>query len=402
MKKFLVKLICFFVPVKKWRKQLKKYLYDCLGSDFATKKHPQAKGDVLVVYMKDSLLLEDGDPKLKYHTNRWENREIARIFYELGYSVDCVDFNIKFKSRKKYDIVFFAGGDQASIKDAAKPEALKLFHLTGSDGQYNNRQEKKRLDDLEKRRGVRLAKERVGGEMILCSGVADAFSLVGNEHTLNTYPPELREKITLIHLTGSELSRLKTEAEFCPPEREFLWMGGAGPVHKGLDLLIEVFAKHPEWKLNIMSKLTSGKEFMKVYKNELEMSNILLHGLVMPSSEKFNQVVSRCVAYINPSCAEATSTATVTALSAGLYPVISYDNGLDLPQGCGIYLQDCSLAEIENAVACVMAKSEDEIRQEIKIVQQNVLRDFSRENFRGEMLEYIKKQIDVHKVKCGL
>ena len=82
MKKFWVKLLCFLVPVKKYRKRLKNLLMDKLGGEAASALHPRAKGNVLVSYMKDSLLLKDNDIRLKYHTNRWENREIARIFYE--------------------------------------------------------------------------------------------------------------------------------------------------------------------------------------------------------------------------------------------------------------------------------------------------------------------------------
>ena len=80
MKKFWVKLLCFLVPVKKYRKRLKNLLMDKLGGEAASALHPRAKGNVLVSYMKDSLLLKDNDIRLKYHTNRWENREISRIF----------------------------------------------------------------------------------------------------------------------------------------------------------------------------------------------------------------------------------------------------------------------------------------------------------------------------------
>ena len=59
MKKFWVKLLCFLVPVKKYRKRLKNLLMDKLGGEAASALHPRAKGNVLVSYMKDSLLLKD-------------------------------------------------------------------------------------------------------------------------------------------------------------------------------------------------------------------------------------------------------------------------------------------------------------------------------------------------------
>ena len=116
----------------------------------------------------------------------------------------------------------------------------------------------------------------------------------------------------------------------------------------------------------------------------------------MPSSEKFEKIVSRCFAYINPSCAEATSTATVTAMSVGLYPIISYDNGFTLPKGCGIYLDKCSLDEIENAIASLWQKDKSEVCEQIEQVQKMTLKNFSRENFHNQMLQFLSEQIKQH------
>lgn len=398
MKKIWVKLVCFFVPIKKYRKRLKSFLKDRLGGEAASMRHPQAKGNVLVSYMKDSLLLEDDDTRLKYHTNRWENREIARIFYDFGYNVDCIDFNVAFRPKCQYDIMFDIGGRFDEFEKFLKPGAIKMLHLTGSYGCYNNARERERMAYLERRRGIRLPPERVSNE----DGdgrleAADVCSLVGNDHTLNTFPKRFHSKIKLVNLTGSQLRRVKTPSEYYPWEREFLWMGGAGPVHKGLDLLLEVFARHPEWTLNVMSKINKKSKFYQFYKKELTaLPNIRFHGLVMPCSERFGQIVSRCFAYINPSCAEATSTATVTALSVGLFPIISYDNGFTLPNGCGMYLDKCSVEEIEEAIGRLWLKNPEEVRCEIRKIHQMTLKNFSRENFRRNMQKYLAEQIKIH------
>ena len=398
MKKFLVKLICFFIPIKKYRKRCKVFLKNWLGGGVSSLYNPKARGNVLISYMKDSVLLKDDDVRLKYHTNRWENREIARIFYELGYNVDCIDFNCSFYPSKQYDVMFGICGRFSEFKDFLTPDALKILYLTGSYGKYNYEKEKDRLVYLEQRRGVRLALERAtkGGSDTSFEN-ADVCLLVGNEHTLKTYPKRFQNKINLINLTGSLLSMVKTPSEYYPKEKEFLWMGGAGPVHKGLDLLLDIFAKHPEWTLNVMSKINPKSQFFKLYKKELtQLPNIHFHGLVMPSSEKFEKIVSRCFAYINPSCAEATSTATVTAMSVGLYPIISYDNGFTLPKGCGTYLDKCSLEEIETAIDELWHKDKSDVCEQISKVHQMTLKDFSRENFHNQMLQFLSEQIKQH------
>ena len=398
MNKFWVKLICFFIPVRKYRKQLKNKLMANVNSGVASLICDQPKGNVLISYMKDSALLDDRDERLMYHTNRWENREIARIFYEMGYNVDCIDFNRKFIPQKQYDIMLDIEGNFTEYAEWLKPNALKIMHLTGSYGPYNNKQEAERLAYLHQRQGIALPVERVfNADMDEALENADVCSLIGNEWTMNTYPQKFYDKIHLIGVTGSLLSKIKSEGDYYPQEKEFLWMGGAGPVHKGLDILLDIFAKHPEWTLNIMAKINPKSEFYKVYKKELiKLPNIHFHGLIMPCSEKFNQIVSRCFAFVNPSCAEGMSTATVTALSAGLYPIISYANGFTLPDKCGIYLDKCSVMEIEAVLDKVWNMDKDSIVKEIMIVQKYTLENFSREAFRKNMESFITAQINNH------
>lgn len=398
MKKFLVKLICFFIPIKQYRKRCKVFLKNWLGGDVASLNNRHPKGNVLISYMKDSALLKDDDVRLKYHTNRWENREIARIFYELGYNVDCIDFNCSFYPRKKYDIMFALCGRFDEFKNCLNPAALKILYLTGSYGPYNNEREKERLEYLQQRKGIKLGLEReIEADEDGRISAVDVCLLVGNEHTLKTYPKRFQNKINLINLTGSLLSKVKTPSEYYPKEKEFLWMGGAGPVHKGLDLLLDIFAKHPEWTLNVMSKINPKSQFFKLYKKELtQLPNIHFHGLVMPSSELFEKVVSRCFAYISPSCAEGTSTATITAMSVGLYPIISYDNGFTLPKGCGTYLDKCSLEEIETAIDELWHKDKSEVCEQISKVHQMTLKNFSRENFHQNMSKLLSEEIQRH------
>ena len=395
MNKFLVKLICFFIPIRKYRKKIKHKLMEQIVSGVASAVVKNARGNVLVCYMKDSLLLDDNSERLKYHTNRWENREIARIFLELGYNVDCIDFNHKFVPTKKYDIVFDTVGRFKEFAPCMNKGALKILYLAGSYGEYNNKQEEKRLQYFNERHKAKLPPERVFERNDEGLEEADVCLLVGNEHTRQTYPAKFLHKIQTIGVTGGQVAKIKTFEEYYPEEKEFLWIGGAGPVHKGLDLLLDIFTKHPEWHLNIMCKINSKSDFYKYFKKELtKYPNIHFHGLVMPSSELFEKVVSRCFATINPSCAEGMSTATLTALSVGLYPIISYDNGFTLPENCGIYLDECSIDEIENAISEVWNKNKQDICQEIKLVHNMVLNDYSREKYHINMYNFIASQIE--------
>lgn len=359
--------------------------------EFVTLKCDNPKGHVLVSYLKDSVLLEDSAQELNYHSNQWESREIARIFNRLGYEVDVIDYeNYNFVPSKKYNVIFDIHKNLHHLK---LPEnCIRMYHLTGSYAKYNNMQEKKRREYLLERKNNALSVERYGDEEImdLSLEAADVITIVGNAHTISTFPEEYRNKIKPVPVTSSKLGFIKNDSEYLPKEKEFLWFAGYGAVHKGLDLLLDVFSNHPEWKLNIIGSVDQQNDFVDLYRKELyETDSIKYHGFLSPSSDEFINVIKKCFCYINPSCAESTSTASVTALSVGFYPIISYDNGITLPDNCGIYLKDCTIEEIENSIEKVMKLGDKEIIEQIQLTQNYILNTFSRENFTKLMTEII-------------
>lgn len=351
------------------------------------------KGNALISYLKDSILLEDGDDELCYHTNVWECREFARIFNRLGYNVDAINWdNPFFKLRKKYDVVLDIHKNLYNLN--LGKDCKKILHITGSYPKYANEQDMKRINGVKERRGIKLSPARKDDEksMDLSLSVADVITLVGNPHTLSTFPIEYQGKINPIPVTSSPLDYVKGDEDYIPVEKEFLWFGGFGAVRKGLDLLLDVFAKHPEWTLNICGMVEKEKDFVKVYQKELfELPNIKYHGFVKPSSETFTNICKKCFCFIYPSCAEGTATAALTALSVGFYPIISEDTGLTLPEGCGQYMTDCALEEIEEKINNLFALSDDEVKRQISETQKFVTTTYTKENFTKTFTEIFKK-----------
>ena len=365
---------------------------NCFVSLPCENKHG-AKGNALISYLKDSILLEDGDDELCYHTNVWECRELARIFNRLGYNVDAINWdNPFFKLRKKYDVVFDIHKNLYTLN--LGDGCTKILHLTGSYPRYANKKDMERIEGLKKRRGVKLTPSRKDDEKSqdLSLKIADVITLVGNSNTLSTFPAEYQGKINPIPVTSSPLAYVKSDEDYIPAEKEFLWFGGFGALRKGLDLLLEVFVKHPEWTLNICGMVEKEKDFVKIYKKELfELPNIKYHGFVKPSSETFVNICKKCWCFIYPSCVEGTATAALTALSVGFYPIISVDTGLTLPEGCGQYLTDCALSEIEEKINKLISLSDNEINRQIKVAQNYVTTTFTQENFTKTFTEIFKK-----------
>ena len=267
------------------------------------------------------------------------------------------------------------------------------MHVTGCYPPFQNAAELARIEALEKRRGVRCRPRRQvedveGFERAL--EIADASSLFGNEWTLSTFPASLRPKITCLPVAASQLARIKSAEELVPPEREFLWFFGSGAIHKGLDLLLEVFSATPGLTLNVVGNIDAETDFVDAYRRELtELHNIHWHGFLDPSGPKFQDVALRSFAIVAPSCSEGSSPAIATMLQLGLYPILSRETGISLPPGCGRYLDTCGLDEIEAVIPAVHEMKRGELVQQTREVQRAALRTHSRESFATAIERYL-------------
>lgn len=362
-----------------------------------------ARGRVLFSYLEYPLLWSEDDERFSGHTNNWESREIARIFTSLGYVVGAINWSDQqFVPAKKYDVLFDISINLQRLAPLLDRHTVKILHRTGSDPYYQNRAEMERVRALESRRKALYSPKRLVAYPDLerkSMQIADACSLFGSSHTLHTYPEEFRHKIQLVTISASKLgSSVKAKQDCVPSKREFLWFLGGGAVHKGLDLLLEVFARHRGYTLNIVGNVHNERDFMKIYAHEImELPNIKYHGYLKPDSARFQEIVKDAFCFIAPSCSESISTAVVTCMQVGLYPIISHDTGVALPASCGIYLETCSIEEIESAVLTAYQMDDSSIIDQISQVQRYALKNFSRERFRMLMERFITRTIEM----CG-
>ena len=357
------------------------------------------RGWVLYSYLEEPLLWADDSPGFMFHSNLWESREIARIFVEEGFSVDVINWSDDaFVPAREYDVLFDISRNLSRLAPLAPPGALKVLHCTGSDAGYQNVAETRRVEDLRRRRGgdYRVQRAVAAPELQARSlEVADACSLLGNAHTLATYPERFRAKMRSVTVSASDLgANRKRPGSYVPPEREFLWFFGWGAAHKGLDLLLEVFAENPQWTLNVVGNALDESEFVRLYKRELTgLPNIRAHRFLQPAGQEFGEILRRCFCVVAPTCSEGISPAVVTCLQAGLFPIISRDTGVSLPPGCGIWLESCSLAEIEAAVGAAHRMPEATLAAQTGAAQGEALRRYSRRAFRDEMSAFLRDAI---------
>ena len=361
-------------------------------------------GSVLLSYLEYPLLWAENSTNFNGHSNAWESRTIARIFQELGYRVVAINYKDRdFVPHRYYDVVFDIFENLGRWSSSLDHSTKKFLHCTGSDPNYQNSSEIRRVNAVNARRNAAYSPKRLIAQPELTyksMDVADAISLIGNEKTCATYPQKYWPKMKLVPVTASFLPYTKTVDELVPLKREFLWFFGKGAVHKGLDLVLEVFYRCKDLTLNVVGNLEQENDFMKMYKRELlHTNNIHYHGFLYPSSQEFQNILKNTFCFIAPSCSEAISTAAVTCLTIGLYPIVSRDTGVTLPDGFGTYLEACSIEEIEQEVRLVHGMSKQTLVEQIQIIQMDALTRYSRDTFRNMMKQYILKNIELTNIR---
>ena len=396
-----------------WRLKLK-LIRDLLGRASRTISHvvpkpypvtlnPSSKtprGRVLFSYLENPLRWSEDHRGFGGHTNQWESREIVRIFTDLGYKVDAINWNDKqFVPQQSYNVCFDISTNLQRLAPFLDRRAVKILHRTTSDPFYQNRAELARVSALEIRRQAHYEpKRRISFPDLEHKSmeIADVCSLKGNSHTLRTYPQEFRHKIKLLQISGCSLpENLTKDSDFVPRKREFLWFFGSGVVHKGLDLLLEVFSKHSEFTLNIVGKVDREPDFMAIYHHELtELPNVRMHGPMRTDSRRFQEIINDVFCFIAPSCSEGLSPAVVTCMQIGLYPLISRNTGITLPPDCGRYLDKGNVPEIEDAVTEIFKMTASDLQSEIRRSQSYSLSELSRARFREKMEEFLLHAVE--------
>lgn len=347
------------------------------------------KGRALVSYLPLPFI---GNPAFfRGHSSVWESSEIVRIFNRLGYVVDLIAWDdAAFQPSCTYDMVLDI---HRNLVRCSGDKTRKVFHVTGSYPEFSNRSEEKRLAALNERRNVALVPRRaiLAHDLPFYNeslALADLITLIGNEVTAATFPHNVQRKIRQVIATGAWFPPEVESSPLTGNRRDFLWFNGGGAIHKGLDLVLEIFACHPELTLHVVGPYLKELDFVNAYRKELfQTRNIVSHGFLFPSDRRFLDIASRAGAFLNPSCSEGISTSAITCMQAGIIPIISENCGISLPLGCGYLLHECSFGEIESAVLSVAKRSDIELHEMATAARSFAYKNYSRERFTHLMEE---------------
>ncbi|MDO8604216.1 MAG: glycosyltransferase [bacterium] len=315
------------------------------------------KGVVLLSFLTGPFTKAPGEFYTDPHSNYWVSTELATLFTKRGYDVDIINWDdTQFIPKKDYVVCIDMQYNLERLSEYLPKNCIKVMHLIASYPEFQNNEEQKRIDAVEKRRGVTLPPVRTS-PLTSNPGVADFLEGYGNKTVHGTYA-RFGKEIIPIPVPIMETYSFPEHKNFETARKNFLWFGGGGAILKGLDLVIEAFAGLPHLHLTIMGPASYEKEFEEIYAHELSLPNIMRYGRPrfnresgesMVGDKYVREVMDQCAAVIGLSASEGGGGAVVQAMQAGLFPIVTPQTGIN-ELAPSIVVQDLDINNIRRII----------------------------------------------------
>jgi hypothetical protein len=290
--------------------------------------------------------------------------EIVKALNEAGYKVDIVDMNREHIPTKQYDLLIGHGGKCRTIIEHLAPNSVIFQYVSGAYWRVFNEESKQRYERFAKSRGidtqikyVRDLSELLDGEEYLLQK-ADCLFFFNCPRTIESFGIH-RKKFFFTGFgayTDPALMISCDERNHNAGRRNFIYVGGTGGnVQKGMDILIEAFAKKPSLHLYIYCKVE--KEIIDNYKKELSLPNI--HYVYFLRYPIFSSIRKRLLQKISFSVHAPINTGLGTAfmgtMGLGLIPV----GYVDLAENaeCTVLTDHWDVDSIANCISQASEKS---------------------------------------------
>ncbi|KAA3617050.1 MAG: hypothetical protein D8M58_04360 [Calditrichaeota bacterium] len=343
-------------------------------------------------------------PNIKYFNFTGLMYEMVKGLNEEGYTVDIVDSNTENKNNKNYSLFIGHGGKCKTIIDNLPSETKIIQYISGAFWKIFYKESEERYNSFIKRRNIKekLNLKRnmdltIGGEEYLtkkahvlinpnCPKVVDSFGEYKNKFF---YPAtgfaSYVEKSLLIPIE---------EKAFDIGNKSFIYVGGTGGnIQKGMDVLIEAFAKNLDLHLYIYCKVED--EILKSYANELRLPNIhyIFHWQRKPLQKKLKQLIRRTNFTIHAPINTGIGTAFLGSMGLGLIPVGYID--LIAPKESCVLSDSWDSESLSETIREASQKSTKWCKNAYILTLKNINENWSVENFRKRFRELIKNMDDL-------
>lgn len=284
------------------------------------------KRKALICY-QDNCFFTNLDMTATRRTQPYEIITIVNAFVDAGYIVDIVDCSEsripeQIRSRR-YDLIF-GFGESFYQATNLNPDAVSVLYMTESPPEFSFREETKRLDYYFERHGRRNKIIR-SGKFYKKHHLEKVYSYVITMGETFLLKDKYPDPISISPTGLSNPDFVFKSKDHSVTRKQFLWLGSLGAIHKGLDILLDIFAQQDEMTLHICGLSKYEKRLLRVPAR----NNIVDHGYVFIHSDDFLEIVNKCSYIILLSCAEGCSTSILTGMLHGLVPVVMKDTGFN-------------------------------------------------------------------------
>jgi hypothetical protein len=332
------------------------------------------------------------------HTNSFESMEIGRAISEAGFNVDIADYDYEGKiDYSRYNFIFGFGEPLINSFYKRRKKIITVYYGTGMHINTQNNNSLNRIMEVFDKKGVWLPKSGriVDKSWSIQTKLVDAMVLLGNEEVTKTYSPYFKGKtynIPASYYNIVNFTEIISSKDFNKAKKHFLWFGSSGLIHKGLDLLLEVFVKRKEIHLHICGPLEGEPEFKQTFYNELfKTANIHYHGFVLLNSAIFKELLQKCAFVIFPSCSEGGSPSVLNVCgNGGLVPLLSKEASIDTGD-FGFVFDKINIEAIGTVIDQVLQLHDQEIKERSIKCYEAISKRHSQTNYASELRKCINE-----------
>ena len=325
------------------------------------------------------------------HTNQTEAIEITKVFNELDYNVDIADYRYEGNlDYDKYSIIFGFGEPLIKSFYNRNHKILTIYYGTGMHVIHQNHATLKRIEEVYKKKGKWLLESGriVDKAWSVQTSLVDNIITLGNDEVVDSYKKYFSKKIYNIPISYYKIfdqKEILRNKNFEDAKNHFLWFGSSGLIHKGLDLLLEVFKELPDLHLHVCGPIDSEPKFKAVYYEELyNTKNIHTYGYQDIKSKSFKDIISKCAFIIFPSCSEGEPGSVINVMLYGLIPIVTNTAGIRI-KDFGIKIKKLTHESIKESVIKAANLTEGEIKKRSLKCANHTIDNHSIEKFSYEL-----------------
>jgi glycosyltransferase involved in cell wall biosynthesis len=352
-------------------------------------------GKALLTFIVEPFLAEFPQDLSRSHANYFKTTVIVDALIASGYSVDVFDWRTMHSPpADHYDIVIGQGNAFVHSCYGSRKEMPRVYLGWGLHATATRNAVKQRSVSLRRRRGLSIAESHPRDDG---PKYATDILYLGNEHTKSTYSQYsiaetkcLRNPITL----GVE-STLASK-DFVSARKRFLWMAAYGPLRRSLDVLLEVFAKNPDYELWICGDMSHERSFFRSYHTELhDVPNIKYIGWVDVAGMVYRNATQNCGYFIYPSVSDGMPGSVVNAMASGLVPIVTKEAGMECG-GLDIPITAVDHSEIAAVIQRAGATPPAELKARSEAVVKFATEYYSRDAFKSHFGSALSRVLSRH------